>query len=175
MSAPPPPAAPAPPAAEAALAGYFAAERAASVVFLGCAAAAAAASAALVALGSPYRAMVWPLLAAGLVQLVVGGTIFLRTPGQRARLVRLLRSNPAVYQFEETARMVRVQRRFGLYKRIDVGLLAAGLAFASMDAYGRTLYAIGMGLILEAGLMLALGLRAERRGKRYLRMVKSLD
>jgi len=53
--------------------------------------------------------------------------------------------------------------------------LALGLAFASIDAYGRTLYAIGMGLILEAGLMLALDLRAERRGARYLQTVKSLD
>ena len=175
MSVPTPPAAPAPAVAEAALVRYFSAERAESVVFVGCAAAAAAASAALVALRSPFRAMAWPLLAAGLVQLVVGGVIFLRTPGQRARLLQQLRSNPAGYRSDETARMVRVQRSFVLYKRIEVGLLAAGLAFASIDAYGRTLYALGMGLILEAGLMLALDLRAERRGERYLQMVKRLD
>jgi len=175
MSAPTPPAAPAPSAAEAALVRYFSTERAESVVFLFCAAAAAAASAGLVALRSPFRAMAWPLLAVGLVQLVVGGTILLRTPGQRARLLRQLHASPAAYRSEETARMVRVQRSFVLYKRIEIGLLALGLALASIDAYGRTLYAIGMGLILEAGLMLALDLRAERRGARYLQTVKSLD
>jgi hypothetical protein len=162
-------------AAEAALVRCLSAERAESVVLLGCAAAAALAAAALVTLRSPFRAMAWPLVAVGLIQLVVGGTIFLRTPGQRERLVRQLGASPAAYRSDETARMTRVQRRFVIYKRIEIALLAAGLAFASIDAYGRTLYAVGMGLILEAGLMLALDLRAERRGARYLEMVKSLE
>jgi hypothetical protein len=70
--------------------------------------------------------------------------------------------------------MRRVQRRFVLYKRLEIGLLALGLALASVEGYGRTLYAVGMGLMLEAGLMLALDLRAERRGQRYLDTVKSL-
>lgn len=67
-----------------------------------------------------------------------------------------------------------VQRRFVLYKRIEIGLLALGLAFASVEGYGRTLYAVGMGLMLEAGLMLAFDLVAERRGQRYLRAVEAL-
>lgn len=67
--------------------------------------------------------------------------------------------------------MRRVQRSFVLYKRVEIGLLALGLAFASIDGYGRTLYSVGLGLMLEAGLMLALDLRAERRGQRYLEAV----
>lgn len=157
------------------MARYFAAERAESAVFLACAVAAVAASAALAALRSPYRAMAWPLLGVGLVQLVVGAAIFLRTPGQRTRLGQQLRTAPAAYRAEETARMQRVQRRFVLYKRIEIGLLALGLALASVDSYGRTLYAVGLGLILEAGLMLALDLRAERRGHRYLQAMRSLE
>jgi len=153
---------------------YFAAERAESVLFLACAVAAAVVSAALVALRSPYRAMAGPLIALGLVQVVVGGTIFLRTPGQGARLGRQLRSSPSAYQAEEAARMRRVLRSLVLYKRIEIGLLAIGLALASIEGYGRTLYAVGMGLMLEAGLMLFLDLRAERRGHRYLQMVKAL-
>jgi hypothetical protein len=159
---------------EAAMERYFGAERAESVVFLAGALAAAAVSAGLVALHSPYRPMAWPLLTLGLIQLVVGGTVFLRTPAQRERLARQLRASPSAYRAEETTRMRRVQRRFVLYKRLEIGLLALGLAFASVEGYGRTLYAVGMGLMLEAGLMLALDLRAERRGQRYLDTVKSL-
>jgi hypothetical protein len=70
--------------------------------------------------------------------------------------------------------MRRVQRSFLLYRRIEIGLLAIGLALASIEGYGRTLYAAGMGLMLEAGLMLFLDLRAERRRHRYLEMVKTL-
>ena len=159
---------------EAEITRYFAAERAESALFLGCAVAAAVVSAALGALHSPYRAMAWPLAAVGLVQLVVGGTVFVRTPGQVARLTGQLRASPSAYQAEEAARMGRVQRSLALYKRIEIGLLAIGLALASIEDYGGTLYAVGMGLILEAGLMLFLDLRAERRGHRYLEMVKTL-
>lgn len=159
---------------ESEMARYFAAERAESALVLACAIAAAMVSAALVALRSPYRAMAWPLVAVGLVQLVVGGTVLVRTPGQVARLTGQLRSSPSAYQAAEAARMRRVQRSFVLYKRIEIGLLAIGLALASIEGYGRTLYAVGMGLMLEAGLMLFLDLRAERRGHRYLEMVKTL-
>jgi len=159
------------PAAE--ITRYFAAERAESAVFLAAAVAAAAVSAVLVALRSPYRAMAWPLLAVGLIQLVVGGTIFLRTPAQMARLLAQLRSSPSACQADETVRMRRVQRSFVLYKRIEIFLLALGLALASIESYGRAFYAVGLGLILEAGLMLALDLRAERRGRRYLEILKT--
>ena len=101
---------------------YFAGERAESGLLLGGAVTAAVVSAALVALRSPYRAMAWPLVAVGLVQLVVGGTVFLRTPGQVARLTGQLRSSPSAYQVAEAARMRRVQRSFVLYKRIQIGL-----------------------------------------------------
>lgn len=157
-----------------AMARYFAGERVESALFLLCAVAAGALSAWLFAVGSPYRAMAWPLLLIGLVQFVVGATIFLRTPGQAARLADRLRSSPSAYKAEETARLRRVQRGFVLYKRIEIGLLAVGLAFASIEGYGRTLYAVGMGLMLEAGLMLALSLVAERRGQRYLQTVETL-
>ena len=160
---------------EAEMARYFAAERAESAVFMLCAVAGAGLAAALLALRSPYRAMAWPLVAIGLVQLVVGATIFLRTPGQVARLEERLRSSPSECRAEETTRMRRVQRSFVLYKRVEIGLLALGLAFASIDGYGRTLYAVGLGLMLEASLMLALDLRAERRGQRYLDTVTQLE
>lgn len=156
------------------MARYFARERAESVVFLAAAAASGALAGWLVAVGSPYRAMAWPLGLIGLVQLAVGATIFLRTPGQAARLAERLTSAPTAYKAEETARMRRVQRSFVLYKRVEIGLLALGLAFASIEGYGRMLYSIGMGLMLEAGLMLALDLVAERRGQRYLDSVEAL-
>jgi hypothetical protein len=161
-------------ATKAEMGRYFAGERVESALFLLSATAAGALSAWLFAVGSPYRAMAWPLLLIGLVQLVVGTTIFLRTPGQAARLAERLHSSPSAYKTEETTRLRRRQRRFVLYKRIEIGLLAVGLAFASIEGYGRTLYAVGMGLMLEAGLMLALSLVAERRGQRYLQTVEAL-
>jgi hypothetical protein len=153
---------------------YFAAERAGGALLLACALAGAGLSAGMLAQGSPYRPMSWPLLAVGLAQLALGATLVLRTPRQVRRLSERLRSAPAGYRAEESARMRRVQSRFTLYKRIEIGLLAAGLALASVEGYGQTLYAVGLGLVLEAGLMLAFDLTAERRGRRYLDAVDAL-
>jgi len=153
---------------------YFAGERAGGVFLLACALAGGAVSAALLASGSPLWAMSGPLVAVGLAQLAVGSVRVRRTPGQALRLSERLRSSPAGYRAEETARMRPVQRRLAVYKRIEIALLAAGLAIASFEGYGRTLYSVGLGLILEAGVMLAFDLKAECRGERYLAAVESL-
>jgi hypothetical protein len=125
-------------------------------------------AAGLLATRGPFRPAAWPLLAFGLGQLGVGVALVLRTPGRARRLSDRLRDAPAVLRAEESARMRRVQRSFTFFKRAWILLLAVGLALASVEGYGQVLYAAGLGLVLEAGTMLAFDLSAERRAQRYL-------
>ena len=103
----------------------------------------------------------------------IGAATRARLEMEGARVIGVDVPSATAYQIEETARMQRVQRGLLLYKRIEIGLLALGLALASVESYGRALYAVALGLILEAGLMLAFDLRAARRAERYLEMLKS--
>lgn len=68
---------------------YFTEEKVESAVFVLVGVAAIAVSVWLWRTGSSYRGMAYPLVAMALIQLVVGGTVFLRTEGQVAALADL--------------------------------------------------------------------------------------
>jgi hypothetical protein len=56
--------------------------------------------------------MAYPLAAVALIQLAVGGAVYLRTDGQVAALREQLASAPAEYQAEELQRMEKVAAWF---------------------------------------------------------------
>ena len=88
-------------AMQGALVRYFAAEKQESLLFVAAGAVALLAAALLLRGGGPYRAMAWPLLAVGVIQLAVGGSVFLRTESQVATLEARLAADPAGFRAEE--------------------------------------------------------------------------
>jgi hypothetical protein len=153
---------------------YFTEEKVESAVFVLVGVAAIAVSVWLWRTGSSYRGMAYPLVAVALIQLVVGGTVFLRTDGQVAALTAQLASSPAAYQVAEVARMEGVMRSFALYKVIELALFAAGVALTYLFRQKEVLYAVGVGLVVQSSLMLVADLFAERRGDIYLEQVRAL-
>jgi hypothetical protein len=57
---------------------------------------------------------------------------------------------------------------FALYRWIEIGLLALGLALVALSARASWLQGLGAGLAVQAGLMVVLDFFAERRGDVYL-------
>lgn len=152
----------------------FAVEKQESVLFVAAGAVALLAAAMLLRGGGPYRAMAWPLLAVGIIQLAVGGSVFVRTDRQVAVLEARLAADPGAYRAEERARMERVMAAFRLYKAVEIALLATGVALVLAFPRREGLYAAGIGLVLQAALMLVLDLFAEKRGRDYLDAVARL-
>ena len=107
---------------------YFAEEKAESWLFILVGVVALGASVWLLRTGSSYRGMAWPLIAVGLIQLVVGGTVAFRTDAQVAALTAQLASSPSAFQLVEVPRMEVVMRNFTLYKGIEIALLLVGVA-----------------------------------------------
>jgi hypothetical protein len=153
---------------------YFAEEKAESVVFVLMGVVAIAVSVWLWRTGSAYRGMAYPLIGVALIQLVVGGTVFLRTDGQVAALTEQLGSAPAAYQAAELARMEVVMRSFALYKIIELALFAVGVGLTYAFRHKETLYAVGVGLVVQSSLMLVADLFAEKRGDTYLAQIRTL-
>jgi hypothetical protein len=147
---------------------YFAAEKQESLLFVAAGVAALAISAFLLRGGGPYRGMILPLAAVALIQLGVGGSVYLRTDRQVAGLSAQLERVPAVYRSEETARMEKVLSGFRLYKTVEIALLAAGIGLALLFPRRDLPYSAGIGLVSQASLMLVLDLFAERRAREYL-------
>jgi hypothetical protein len=154
---------------------YFAAEKAESVIFVLMGVVALGVSVWLWRTGSSYRGMMWPLGLIALIQLGVGGSIYLRTDGQVAALTAHLASTPEAYQAAEAARMEVVMRSFALYKLVELALFAVGVGLTYAFRNRETLYAVGIGLVLQSSLMLVADLFAEKRGDEYLEQVRALS
>jgi hypothetical protein len=153
---------------------YFGAEKNESLLFVGVALAATVASVWMWKSGSVHRGMGYPLVAVGLIQLVVGGSVYLRTDRQVAALEAQLAQDPAAFQAAEGKRMATVSANFRLYKAIEIALWLAGVAMTYLWKDRERLYSVGVGLILQASIMLVLDLFAERRADTYISALTKL-
>ena len=153
---------------------YFRAEKLESLLFIVVGALAIALALLLLRRRSPLRGMAIPLIAVALIQGVVGTTVFLRSDAQVAQLQQQAREAPAAFRSGETARMNTVIANFDLYRRIEFGLLALGMAIVVLLRNREFWFAFGLGLVLQSGFMLALDHFAEARAHTYFKAVQGL-
>lgn len=159
---------------EAHLISYFTAERQESLLFIVAGVIAIAVSVWLYSQRGSWRAMAYPLVAIAAIQIVVGGTVFLRTDAQVAQLTQQLREAPAEFKAQETARMRTVMANFQLYKTIEIVLLVTGLALMAVFRRDARWRAVGAGLVVQCVVMLVLDCFAEARGALYLEVVSRI-
>ncbi len=120
-----------------------------------------------------WRGMVYPILAIGLIQLIVGGTIFWRTDQQVTDLLALISQNPMEYRAQEMARMEPVNFWFDIYRYLELTFLAvaAGLFLLARQKKHELLKGVGIGLALQSTLMLGLDFVAAYRADVYTRQL----
>jgi hypothetical protein len=150
---------------------YFGAEKLGALLFVVVGGLAIAAALLLLRWRSRLRGMAIPLIAVALLQLAVGATVYLRSDAQAARLQQQAGAAPAEFKRAETARMKTVIANFELYRRIQIGLLALGMALVVLLRNREFGFAFGLGLVLQAALLLALDHFAAARAHDYLRAV----
>jgi hypothetical protein len=153
---------------------YFKAEKRESLLFMAVGFAAIAASVFLWRTASPWRGMAYPLITIALIQIMVGSTVYFRTDAQMRGLHSQLAADPGAYRAAELPRMETVRRSFNLYKGIEIALLVLGVAGYFFFREKQTLFAASLGLMLQAALMLALDLVAERRADTYMDQIRRL-
>ena len=147
---------------------YLAAERQESVLFMLVGVAALALAVFLFRTSTPLRGMAFPLALIAIIQIVVGATVYFRTPAQVRSLGHSLETEPARYRQEEVGRMRTVMKAFVIYRWIEIACLLCGISLIALTRTGTTWSAIGLGLTLQSALMLLLDFFAERRGSQYL-------
>jgi hypothetical protein len=122
----------------------------------------------------PYRGMGVPLVLVALIQIGVGGTVFLRSDAQLAQLEAQLDTAPLALREREVPRMEKVMANFRVYKIIELCIFALGVALTFAFPNRDFVYAAGIGCIAQGAFMLVLDLFAEHRGAAYLEAVRSL-
>ncbi len=156
------------------MSSYFVAEKQESVIFILVGLLAMGLSLWLWMNGHRLKSMAYPLVVIALMQIMVGGTVLLRTDAQLSSLSAQLQTNPAALKAEETARTKTVMKNFSIYKRIEILLLITGIVMIAFLQRYDVAVGIGVGLVLQSAFTLALDIFAEARGAEYLSAIQGL-
>lgn len=155
---------------------YFKAEKAEALVFItaGLAATAYTAWAYFMSPSNPdfYRGMAIPVAVVGLIQLIVGGTVFFRSDSQMDTADVLYLRDKKAFTEAELPRMTGVMRNFRWYRWTEIGFILTGLALIFTHEQPDFWKGIGAGLALQGGIMLLLDFFAEKRGWEYVKFVE---
>ena len=149
---------------------YFNAERAESVVFIVAALLALAASVwcLLVLKQSFYFGMAISLATIAALQLIVGVTIYQRSPQDTARVQQMIQLEPDRLQSQEVPRMRVVMRNFKIYLGVELTLLILSLFALTLITPGSLAQGLALGMALQAAFTAVLDLIATLRGGAYL-------
>ncbi len=118
------------------------------------------------------RGALWPVMLVGVLQLAVGVGLYARTDAQVAGLRAQHAREPAAFFAAETARMEKVQRSFVAIEWVELALLVVGVALALGRKGSTTAWGVGTGMVVQAAVMLAFDLVAERRGAAWLEALR---
>ena len=156
------------------MSSYFVAEKQESIIFIVVGLLAIGLSLWLLMNGHRLKSMAYPLVIVALMQIAVGGTVYLRTDRQISTLSAQLQVDPVSFKAEETTRMRTVMKNFSVYKTIEILLLMVGIGMIAFLQRYDFAAGIGIGLILQAAFTLTLDIFAETRGADYLSAVQRL-
>lgn len=153
------------------IATYFSAERDESMLFMAVGALALAASAYfLLVLRKPFfNGLAFTLSVVAALQIIVGITIYQRSPLDTARVKQMVQSAPQQIKSEEVPRMQKVILNFKIYLGVELSLLILSiLVLLLLSSPGTIIRGAAMGLAIQAGFTAVLDLAAMQRGGAYL-------
>lgn len=165
------------PAFSSTLSDYFAGEQAEGWAWIAVGdASLAAGGVALAQSNGVLRGLSYPLLAVGLIQFVAGFSSLGRTEGRVAAALRTIDADPARAYSAEVARVGRLRFLFRLIRYTELSLLCVGAAGGVVGGVLKQdqILGAGIGVTVEAALMLVLDHFAEARANRYARLLGAL-
>ena len=120
---------------------------------------------------SLYKGAAIPLLAIGLIQLVVGYSVYARSDKQQSDIAYKAGTDPRFIKNTEIPRMEKVMKNFVIYRYVEIVLALLGIGlfiYFRNDAVQQFGKGIGIALAIQALIMLGADGFAEKRGKVYL-------
>ncbi len=126
------------------------------------------------AVNSPFfNGLGWPILFVAIVQFIAGAFIYFRTATDLNRVLNFAAKHPNNIKNIEIPRMEIVLGRFKLYHSVEIALCLFGLLIFLIGSDEGFWKGFGVGIIIQAGIMLIANSFAELRGKHYLACLKT--
>ena len=151
-----------------ALSRYFEGEKSAGLFLAAIGVVVLVAAAVLFPTRNELRPLAITLLVFGLLDVVVGLGLYLKTPAQVARLSVQLSSDGAAFYAAERPRMEIVQRNFVYLESLWLVLIVISAAVAVWQKQNATVSGIALAILISTAVFLAFDMIAERRGERYV-------
>ena len=125
-----------------------------------------------------YKGAAIPLLVIGLVQTVVGFSVYARTDKQQATIAYNIGMEPVSFVKQtELPRMKTVMKNFVIYRWVEITLIFTGLILIflfRLKADKSFWYGFGVALAIQAIIMLGADYFAEKRGKLYVNELEKI-
>ena len=125
-----------------------------------------------------FKGAAIPLLAIGLIQTVVGYTVYNRSDKQKADIAYNIGMEPAAYVKQvEMPRMKTVMKNFIIYRWVEIAFIVTGfiLIFLFRSNPDKSFwYGFGLALAIQAVIMLGADYFAEQRGKVYTAQLQEM-
>lgn len=156
---------------------YFNAEKFESLFFIGIGMIAILIGVLLVMyVKTPFsRGISIPLIVLAAVQVIVGATVYVRSPKDIVRVESIIKLEKSKLNTEEIPRMKTVMKNFKIYRYLEICFMVVGLLLMFVWNDSSFMQGIGVGLFMQSALMLSLDFFAERRGEEYLHYLLSIS
>jgi hypothetical protein len=116
-----------------------------------------------------FNGMAITLSVVAALQIIVGITIYQRSPLDTARVQQMVQSAPQQIKSEEVPRMQKVILDFKIYLGVELSLLVLSIVvLLLLSSPGTIIRGAAMGLAIQAVFTAVLDLAAMRRGDAYL-------
>ncbi|MBI3219530.1 MAG: hypothetical protein HYZ44_08465 [Bacteroidetes bacterium] len=122
-----------------------------------------------------YRGFGIPAILIGIIQMVVGSTVYFRTDKQIIQVGTQYQQDKAAFKKAEGPRMETVMKNFSIYKVAEVAFVVVGLLLIFFAKSQEFWLGIGVGMLLQGALMLTADIFAERRGREYIHSIESVS
>jgi hypothetical protein len=119
-----------------------------------------------------YTGFAFPLLFMGIIQLAVGTIIYSRSESDKERVLNYMALEPERINSEEIPRMAMVMKTFVYYRYIELAFILTGILLMFFISTSDLVKGVGMGLFIQASIMLTADYFAERRGEEYLKNLR---
>ena len=156
---------------------YFNGERAESFLFLALGIVGVVISSYLFSLkvSSYWKGFAIPFIMVSVLEIIDGISLIYRSPKDIIRVEDYIKNEQIKIKIDEKPRMEKVMKNFVVYRYVEIALIFIGailyFAFANSDFWRG----LGLGLLIQASIVLTLDYFAERRGFIYLEYLNSIS
>ncbi|HSE40462.1 MAG TPA: hypothetical protein VLH08_06810 [Acidobacteriota bacterium] len=107
------------------------------------------------------------------IEIAIGVGLFVRTGPQVKGLIAEFEKNTSAYVSSESERMIRVQKNFVIIQYVELFFILLTAILAITFKKRISISGIALAFLVNAAILLAFDIVAERRGERYLTEIQT--